>query len=260
MKQSIFRNGLCVGLLAVFLKSLTALGQMPDAGGVNSAMIKLFGDNPTFTAQADVRVMNSNRVVWLQMPSVFACTDTKFRVDVDMKLIKSTQLQASTINTFTKLGMDRVTSVIRPDKKATYIIYPGAQSYASMPLSNEDAQVAGQKVEKKLLGRETLDGHACAKNLSVVKNSKGTVLIQATTWNATDLKDFPIQIETKESGNTTVMHFQNVNLAKPDAKLFDLPTGYKQYSNPQDLMTAALKKAAGPAPPGGAPSGSVKKK
>jgi hypothetical protein len=123
MKQSIFRNGLRLGLLAGFLLSLTALGQMTDAG-VNSAMIKLFGDNATFTAQADIRVMNSNHVVWLQMPSVFACTDAKFRVDVNMKLIKSTQVQPSTINTFKQLGMDRITSVIRPDKKATYIIYP----------------------------------------------------------------------------------------------------------------------------------------
>jgi hypothetical protein len=247
MKQSIFRNGLRLGLLAVFLQSLTALGQMPDAG-VNSAMLKLFGDNPTFTAQADVRVMNSNRVTWLQMPSVFACTDSKFRVDVDMKLIKSTQVQPSTINTFKQLGMDRVTSVIRPDKQATYIIYPGAQSYASMPLSKEDVQLASQHVEKKPLGRETVDGHACVKNLSTVRNSKGTVLIQANTWNATDLKDFPIQIETRENGNTTVMHFQNVNLAKPDAKLFDVPAGFKQYSNPQDLLTAALKKAVGAQP------------
>ena len=42
------------------------------------------------------------------------------------------------------------------------------------------------------------------------------MLLQATTWNATDLKDFPIQIEIKENGNTTIMHFMNVNLAKPD--------------------------------------------
>jgi hypothetical protein len=48
------------------------------------------------------------------------------------------------------------------------------------------------------------------------------------------------------------MHFQNVNLIKPDAKLFDVPTGYKQYSNPQDLLAAAMKKASGGAATGGA--------
>ena len=53
MKNSIFRIGFRLGLLALFFKSLTASGQMPD-GGVSSAMIKLFGDN-AFTAQADMQ-------------------------------------------------------------------------------------------------------------------------------------------------------------------------------------------------------------
>ncbi len=35
---------------------------MPD-GGVSLMMIKLFGDN-AFTAQAEIKVMNSNHVVW----------------------------------------------------------------------------------------------------------------------------------------------------------------------------------------------------
>ena len=207
---------------------------MPDIGGVNSAMIKVFGDNTSFTAQADVHVVASNHVEWFRMPSVFAAADTKLRVDVDMKLIKSTLIQPAMLNRIKQLGMDRVTSVIRPDKKATYIIYPVAQSYSIMPLSAEDTLVANEKVEKKPLSRETLDGHPCVKNTSIVKSTKGSTLIQATTWNATDLKDFPIQIEMKEAGNTTIIHFQNVNLNKPDARLFDIPAGYKDAANAQD--------------------------
>jgi hypothetical protein len=242
MKQLIFRIASRLVLLAVFFKSLTALAQMPDVGGVNSAMIKLFGENLAFTAQVDVRVYNSNRVEWLRMPSVFASADTKLRVDVDMKLLKSSIIQQAMINRFTQLGMDRVTSVIRPDKKATYIIYPGAKSYTAMPMAIEDTQIASQKVEKKPLGHETVDGHACVKNLSTVKSQKGAVLIQATTWNAADLKDFPIEIEIKESGNITMMHFQNVNLAKPDARLFDIPAGYKDSNAPDRKPAANPKK------------------
>jgi hypothetical protein len=242
MKKLIFRIAPCLILLAVFLKSLTAAAQMPDVGGVNSAMIKLFGDNLAFSAQVDVRVYNSNRVEWLRMPSVFASADTKLRVDVDMKLLKSSIIQPAMIARFTQLGMDRVTSVIRPDKKATYIIYPGAKSYVANPMAIEDTQIASQKVEKKPLGHETIDGHACVKNLSTVKSQKGAVLIQATTWNAADLKDFPIQIEIKESGNITMMHFQNVNLAKPDARLFDIPAGYKDGNAPDKKPPANPKK------------------
>jgi hypothetical protein len=245
MKKLIFHGALRLVLLAGLLKTLTATAQMPDAAGVNSAMIKLFGDNLAFTARADVQVFNSNRVMWLQMPSAFAGGNAKLRVDVDMKFLKSPAIKPATIATFKQLGMDRVTSIIRPDKKAIYIIYPGTRSYANMPLSIEDSELAKQKMEKKPLGRETIDGHACVKNLSTVKSPKGTVLLQAFTWNAADLKDFPVQIETKENGSTTIMHFQQVTLATPDPRLFDPPAGYKQYSNPQDLLTAAYKKASG---------------
>ena len=238
MKQSIFCNGVRLVLLALFLQSLTALGQMPDAG-VNSAMVKLFGDNTAFTAQAEVRVLNSNHVVWLQMPGVFASADTKLRVDVDMNLIKSSAITPAMIK---QLGLDRVTSVIRPDKKVTYIIYPGKKSFVSMPLSAEDAGIAAQKLEKKPLGRETLDGHACVKNLSTVKSSRGAVLLQANTWNATDLKDFPIQIEIREGGNTTIMHFQNVNLTKPASALFDVPAGFRDDTHTSAKPASPAKK------------------
>jgi hypothetical protein len=241
MKKLIFRNGLRLLLLAGFLKSLTLWAQqMPDISGVNAAVIRLFGENPAFTAQADVRVLNSNRVEWFRMPSVFASADTKLRLDVDMKLIRSALIQPDMLNRIKQVGMDRVTSVVRPDKKVKYIIFPGAQSFTTMSLATEDTLVGTEKVEKKPLGRETLDGHACVKNLSTVKSSKGSVLLQATTWNATDLKDFPIQIEMKEGGNTTIMHFQNVNLNKPDAKLFEIPAGYKD-TNAQDKKPPVAK-------------------
>lgn len=222
MKKSIFRWF----IVAAFLQSLTALAQMPD-GGVSSAMIKLFGDSP-FTAQADMRVINSNHVVWLQMPSAVASSETKLRLDVDVKLIKSSSIPQAMIGMAVQAGKDRVTSVIRPDKKMKYIIYPGTKTYETLALSGSDVDIATQKLEKKPLGKETIDGHACVKNQSTVKNSRGAVLLQATTWNAADLKDFPIQIELKEGGNSTIMHFMNVKLAIPDPHIFDIPAGFKE--------------------------------
>jgi len=247
MKKFIFRDGFCLGLLAVFLQSLTGLAQMP-ALGTDSAMIRLFGENPSFTAQADIRVLDGKQVELLRLPSVFASVDSKFRLDLDVKLARvnaSQPMMVNTFNTFKQFGMDRITSVLRPDKKVTFIIYPTAKSYANIPLSPEDAQVASQRIEKKPIGRETVDGHVCVKNLSTVKNPKGAVLIQATTWNAADLKDFPLQIQVSENGRTTIMHFQNVNLNRPDPRLFDVPAGYRQIRDPQELMSTASK----PVPP-----------
>ena len=56
---------------------------------------------------------------------------------------------------------------------------------------------------------------------------KGPVL-EAFTWNASDLKDFPILIEMQEKQNTVRMRFTEVRFVKPDAKQFDLPTNYGQ--------------------------------
>jgi hypothetical protein len=243
MKKLIFRGALRLGLLVVILESLTVFAQMP--GGANSAMIKLFGDNAAFTARADVQVAGTNRVIWLRMPSTFYLADTKLRVDVDLAQIQSRAVKPADVAHEKQLGTERITSVVRPDKKAIYIIYPGAQSYATMPLAAEDAQIASQKLEKKPLGRETIDGHACVKNFSTIKSPKGAVLLQAVTWNAADLKDFPVQIQTQENGNTTMMHFQQVTLAKPATAIFEPPAGYKQFSNPLDLHAAVEKKAGG---------------
>ena len=63
------------------------------------------------------------------------------------------------------------------------------------------------------------------KNKVVVKSGKGPVL-EAVTWNATDLKDFPIQIEMKEKDSTVRMHFTNVRFVKPDAEAVRVPAAY----------------------------------
>jgi hypothetical protein len=223
----------------VFLKSLTAAAQMLD--GVPSAMVKLFGDN-AFTAQAEMRVMNSNHVLLLQMPSAFAADQSKLRLDLDVKLIKSSTIAPEYIKMFVQGGKDRITSVVRPDKKMTYIIYPGAQIYSSMQLSPVDAEIANQKLEKKPLGNETMDGHPCVRNQTIVRSAKGAVLLQATTWNASDMKDFPLQIQMTDSGNSTILHFINVNLAKPDPKLFDIPAGFKEEGAPKQAAPPAKKK------------------
>lgn len=238
MKNSIFRTGLRWVLLAVFLKALTGDAQMLD--GVPSAMVKLFGGN-AFTAQAEMRVMNSNHVTLLQMPTAFAADESRLRLDLDIKLIKSRTIAPEMIKMFVQAGKDRITSVVRPDKKMTYIIYPSARMYSVMQISPADAEIANQKLEKKPLGKETIDGHACVKNQVMVRNPKGTVILQATTWNAADLKDFPIQIEMKDNGNSTILHFMNVSLVRPDPKLFDIPAGFKEEGAPKSAAPAKKK-------------------
>ena len=69
-----------------------------------------------------------------------------------------------------------------------------------------------------------------------------SILMHPTTWKASDLKDFPVQIKTKEKENTSIMRYQQVQFAKPDAKQFEAPVGYTKYSDNQELMQGLMKK------------------
>lgn len=243
MKQMNFRGTFWVILLGLFLQSLVASAQVPG-GGANGPMIKLFGDLPGFTAYSTVQVF-SNRTEVLRMPGTFCALGNNLRVDVDMGQIRSVQLGAASIAKLKQLGLDRLWSVNRPDRKEMYIIYPNRHSYAQMPMSKEDADLASERLVRTPIARATLDGHACVKNHSVVKNQKGAVLLEATTWNATDLQNFPIQIEMQEGGSISITHFQKVTFSKPDPRLFDAPTSYKRFYNPLDLTMAAVRDASG---------------
>jgi len=219
-----------MALLLVWLAGSGAVAQVPSAGsptGINAAFIKLFGPGAAFTAKADTRVFDKSQTEVVRLPMDFAALHGKVRLEINMEQMQGKNLPASTLASLKQAGMDRVISISRPDKQATYVVYPGIQSYLNIPLAKGEVEALekGLKLEKTALGKETLDGHACVKNKVVIRNDKGSVL-EAITWNAADLKDFPLQIQMNDKGNTVQMHFTQISFAEPDVKQFELPANY----------------------------------
>jgi hypothetical protein len=211
---------------------LSAVAQVPTTGspaGINAAFVKLFGNANAFTAKVEAQVFDPSQQQTVRMPMDFAALDGKVRLEINLAQMQSKDFSPSTLAGLKQVGMDRVISVFRPDKKATYVIYPGVQSYLNIPLAKGEAEAVdkGLRLEQTALGKDTLDGHPCVKNKVVIKNDNGPVL-EAVTWNASDLKDFPLQIEMKEKQNTVRMHFTQVRFVKPEASQFDVPTAYGQ--------------------------------
>jgi hypothetical protein len=230
MKTFAFKARYPVMLLVVLWSVNMAFAQTPAAGtptSINTAFVKLFGAVGPFTAKVDTRVLDAYQRQKVRLVMDFACADGKVRYEFSLAQMETKDLTPSKITELKESGMERIIGLFRPDKKMTYIVYPGIQSYVGIPLAKEDidALEKGVKLEKSPLSKETLDGHACVKNDCVVKDSRGTVL-QAVTWNATDLKDFPLQIEIKEKGNTARMHFTQIVFAKPDPQQFEVPAAY----------------------------------
>jgi hypothetical protein len=223
-----------------------SVAQMPGGGsssGFNAGLTKLFGDVTAFSAKAEARVLDEKDKEIMVAPMDFAMLDKKVRIQIDMTQARGKDLTPEMLEMLKQQGLSTMVSIVRPDQKVVYLIYPSQKSSLAMPMPKEQAESldSKSKVDKTALGKESLDGHDCVKNKVVVTDENGKKL-EATTWNAGDLKDFPIQIRTQERGNTSVIHFKDIKFAKPDSKQFDLPEGYTQYKDMQEMMQGIMAK------------------
>jgi len=240
---------ICLGLLPAFAQP-GPRGGGPQLGGATS---KLFGDNQAFSASLEMNVTAPSGKP-MTMPGKLSFDTGKSRFEVDMADMKGGGMPPNAAAQMKSMGMDTMVTLSRPDQKTAYLVYPGLKSYAGIPLSKADsAPTNGDfKVETTELGKDTVDGHSCVKNKIVVTDNEG-VKHESTVWNATDLKNFPVKIETAGQGDTVTMLFKNVSLAKPVASLFDPPAGFKKYDTVQQLMQEEMMKRMGGS--GGFPDG-----
>ncbi len=244
-----------VGILGLIVASVAvAHAQVPGAGGpagMTAAMSKLFGDVKNFSAKAEAQVLDGSQKEMVSMPMDFEFLDGKMRVQIDMGKMKNNNMPPGAAEQLKQMGMANVISIVRPDKNLAYVIYPDNKVLMSVPLPQQEGDT---KVTKTATGKETVSGHACTKNNVVISDGKGQN-VEAVTWNASDLKDFPVQIRTKDKENTSIIRFSNVQLAKANAADFEPPSGYTQYSSPAEMMQAMMSKMQGqgqkqePAPP-----------
>ncbi len=232
---------LCAGLVPGYSQPGRAPA-MPNMGG---HMAKLFGGISAYSATMETQSKDSSGNA-MTMPSKIFCLDGKTRVETDMGKMKSGNMPPNAAEQMKAMGMDTMVMLSRPDKKISYLIYPGLQAYAENPMQDREtaAATADYKVESTELGKDTVDGHPCVKTKVIVTDDQGTKH-ESVVWNATDLKKFPVKIETVQQGQTMTILFKDVNLAKPDAGLFDPPAGYKRYDNMQQMMQQEMMKRMG---------------
>ncbi len=206
-------------------------------------MAKIFGDNSSFSANMEMQVVGDQPIT---MPGKIYVSDGKSRFEMDMSEMKGHQLPPDAAAHMKAMGMDKMVTISLPDDKTAYMIYPNMQAYVQMPTQNPDAAKPESdfKIETTELAKETADGHPCVKNKVVVTDKEGNKH-ESTVWNATDLKNFPIKIETTEAGHTTDMVFKDVKLSKPEAGLFAPPSNYKKYDSMMSLMQEEMMKRMG---------------
>ena len=96
-----------------------------------------------------------------------------------------------------------------------------------------------------------MDGHSCVKN-KVIVTDKEDKKHEFTVWNATDLKKFPVKVETIQGGKNVVILYKDVKFEKPADSLFEPPADFKRYESMGAMMQQEMMKrgGAGGFPPG----------
>jgi hypothetical protein len=238
-------------LLALLLAGQRAAWAQVTAGaspGLNAALVRLFGGHTGFSAQLDLRMLDAQTNETLHAPMQFSLLDGKMRGDLDVTRLKSKDLPAMAASAAKSVGMDRVVTLVRPDKRESYLVYPSFQACVVAPLDADEIAALQKpaKIVRTPLGRQAVDGQPCIKYRVVVTEPDGRQH-QAVVWTATQMKDFPLRIETRDGADTIVMQFRQVKLERPDAGLFELPKGTIRYDDPKELTTAVMKKLIGQA-------------
>ena len=234
------------GFASLMLSGLAAYAQMPGGNGpagMSAALTKLFGSTTAFAAKGEMHITDAGHSEVAFWPMDFAISDRRIRVKIDLTETRNKSMPPGTADMLKKIGMSEVVSIIRPDKKVLYVIYPDQRALLAMPLPKEDYEGSDKapKVSKTVLGKETIDGHPCVKNRVLISDSAGQTA-EAITWDATDLKNLPIQIETQEKDSASLVRFTQIQFGRPDEALFEPPSGYTRYDNAEDLKLGVMKK------------------
>jgi len=238
-----------LGLLAGGLGS-SLTGGAKEAGPAgprfSGAMSKLFGENTAFTARMDMAIQEPGGTEPITLPGKVSFLEGKTRFEMDITEAKGTKIPAQAAAQVKAMGMGEIVMISRPDKKLAYMVYPGMQAYMENALDESEAAGpdAKYKVETHELGAEVIEGNACVKNKVLITDEKGNKT-EATVWNATGLKNFPLRMQYTEEGRNATITFHQVEFGKPDANVFTPSTKFARYTGMGDLMRGMMMKQFG---------------
>jgi hypothetical protein len=230
-----------VGLTVV---TTSAQPRQPSTPSFDGAMGKLFGDNSGFSANMEYTSTGPSGQE-MTVSAKITHAEGKAHMEMDISNMQGGHVPPAAAARMKQMGMGKLTIIIRRDKGLSYMVYPDMKAYTETATQEKYAPVAEYKSDSTKLGQETIDGHDCVKNKVVVTAPDGSTH-ESTVWNATDLKDFPVKIQTtSDKGTAMILSFKDVKLEKPDDSQFDPPSDFKKYD---DMMSLMMSHARG-APP-----------
>lgn len=205
---------------------------------------KINPGTPEFTTKGEMSLCNSNGAAQFVLPMDLAVSTNCLRWDVNVMKIWPMPPQAQAAAAM--IHMDKIIFLARMNQKRVFMIYPGVQAYFTLPipdsvLTDFNAQKNSVQFEKTELGHETVNGHPCIKS-KMVDVEPNRPPQQGLIWCATDLQEFPVRMELHVRDGLMKFDFPDVQIAKPAASLFIVPTNYVEFANSVEISRYAKEK------------------
>jgi hypothetical protein len=224
-----------VAAFSLLLAAATAHAQTEE---FNAILFRLFGNHDNFSVDAQFQRLDSTPNPAINQFFSVVVAGGRMRIDFDLSTITGTMINPTNKAQLKASGWSRVTKVLRQDKNRAYVVYPDLRAYADVPLPVlMNATNNGIVLKKTPQARETIDSHPCVKNRIVIGDGKRQQ--EFTVWEATDLKDFPIQIKLVEDGQNVLIRYRSIRFVKVDATYFDPPAGFSRFES-VDALTARM--------------------
>jgi hypothetical protein len=244
MRHRFQMRKILAGLFTIF--TLPAFAQMGGgSSGTPNGMDQLFSATPVYTATMQTAISGPNGSMSITSKIFYDHGDS--RNELDMTNVQGANLPPNAIPQAKALGVDYIVTIAPATHTNIYTMYPLLHSYFSVPADAPGTAAKDGITQTTPVGNETVAGHPCVKN-KVTVNAGGQPHV-FTVWNATDLKNFPVQIYVSEEGTTATFTYQNISFTGVPASFFRPPSNYKSYDNIESLMQAAVMTRMGSIPP-----------
>ena len=214
------------------------LGQAPFLA---AAMSELFSDSRPFSAVAVVQLPGDQPNQGI--PLGFATLDGKMRWYLNLDQARTSRLDADITEWLREAKLSQIVLILRPQTNAL-VVLPGLKQWFEFapPKPEGIEEKAREKagfLQKTEVGRETVEGHPCVKFRLDLPKERGPGEV-AYVWQATDLKNLPIQFRATINGETYGLLFRQIKDAPPEARYFEAPADYAKISGPAVLLQNAL--------------------
>ncbi len=136
-----------------------------------------------------------------------------------------------------RMEMHDATQIFRFDKGVIWVLMPRQRMYMEKPIAAAPGGSANLKyIERKKLGKETVNGISATKYKTVAQDSQGNRL-EGLSWLTDDgiLVKNDMQVSDGARNAQIKTEITDLKVGEQDPSLFEIPQGFNKFSMPSGM-------------------------